>query len=142
MPRLSRGGKNSGFPPWVFVLCNGKGRGSFLGKGDPLFPAFHIPGPRYLAGLTLLLKCKRSAISAETAKHFRVEYPSMGVAQSDQNVITANLLRAGAPLDFSQQAYVILVDPVGNVMMYYTEDQEAEDIMSDLETLLKYSSLG
>lgn len=80
--------------------------------------------------------------SAQTETIFRDEYPSMGITYSDATVLERNLRDAGAELSLQEEDYVILIDPVGNVMMYYTDDQSAEDIMTDLETLLKYSSLG
>lgn len=76
------------------------------------------------------------------ATYFREEFPSMGIAYSDTATVENNMRDAGAQLSLRDQDYVLFIDPVGNVMMYYTEDKSAEDIMSDLETLLKYSSLG
>lgn len=82
------------------------------------------------------------AFDTQTATVFRDEYPSMGITYSDAAVLERNLREAGAELTLDDQDYVILIDPVGNVMMYYTDEHSAEDIMTDLETLLKYSSLG
>lgn len=81
-------------------------------------------------------------LNAETAQLFKADYPSMGVAFSDRTIFEQNLKAAGVPLTLGTESYILFVDPVGNVMMYYTDEQTAEDIMSDLETLLKYSSLG
>tara|TARA_R100001377_G_scaffold56151_2_gene33391 strand:- start:2414 stop:3064 length:651 start_codon:yes stop_codon:yes gene_type:complete len=78
----------------------------------------------------------------QTASTLREEYPSMGITYSDAAILEGNMLKAGAQLSLADQDYVILIDPVGNVMMYYTDEHSAEDIMTDLETLLKYSSLG
>ncbi len=129
--------------PWLMVYVNGKQCDESCDERIHYLQQLHIAlGKNIQRVRRYYLNVSGNPLSADTAEHFRVEYPSMGVAQSDQDVITANLAEAGAMLDFSQQSYVILVDPVGNVMMYYTEEQEAEDIMADLETLLKYSSLG
>lgn len=81
-------------------------------------------------------------MSANTAELFKAEYPSMGIAFSDRTLFDENMKAAGVPLALDSESYIILVDPVGNVMMYYTKEQTAEEIMVDLETLLKYSSLG
>jgi len=81
-------------------------------------------------------------LNIETATRFREDFPSMGIAFSDAITLETNMREAGAQLSLREQDYVLLIDPVGNVMMYYTDEQSAEDIMTDLEKLLKYSSLG
>lgn len=88
------------------------------------------------------LSAASEPINSETALLFRENFPSMGIAYSNATTIENNMRDVGAQLSLGDQDYVILIDPVGNVMMYYTEDKSAEDIMADLETLLKYSSLG
>jgi cytochrome oxidase Cu insertion factor (SCO1/SenC/PrrC family) len=37
---------------------------------------------------------------------------------------------------------VYLVDPLGNLMMYYRPGADPRDIVQDLEKLLKYSHVG
>jgi len=81
-------------------------------------------------------------ISADNAAHFEADFPSMGIAYSDAEQLTRNLQSAGVDLSLETEDYVLFVDPVGNVMMYYTREQTPQEIMSDLEHLLKYSSLG
>ncbi|MDP1931711.1 MAG: hypothetical protein Q8L60_09665 [Gammaproteobacteria bacterium] len=81
-------------------------------------------------------------IGPENAQIFESQFPSMGIAYSEREVLELNMASAGVELSLASQSYIVLVDPVGNVMMYYTDEQTAEDIMADLETLLKYSSLG
>ncbi|MDX1491368.1 MAG: hypothetical protein R3332_08775 [Pseudohongiellaceae bacterium] len=81
-------------------------------------------------------------LSPELSEMFREDYPSMGIAVSDYQRIRRNFGDANIDLQLPDESYVIFIDPVGNVMMYYTEDKTAQDIMSDLETLLRHSSLG
>jgi hypothetical protein len=83
-----------------------------------------------------------NGISEENRIKFRDEYPSMGVAYGNYDNIRQNLALNGASLNPVGEDYVLFVDPVGNVMMFYSADKTAQDIMSDLETLLKHSSLG
>jgi len=66
----------------------------------------------------------------------------MGLAYTEKATLQANLLSSGVTVELESKSYVLLVDPVGNVMMYYTPEHTAEEIMTDLETLLRYSSLG
>lgn len=129
--------------PWLLVYVNGDECADACKERIHYLKQLHIAlGKNTQRVRRYYLNASDNALSSETTELFRTEYPSMGVAQSDKSVLTANLADAGASIDLDTQSYVILVDPVGNVMMYYTEDKEAEDIMSDLETLLKYSSLG
>jgi len=88
------------------------------------------------------LNAAGESLDTETARLFREDFPSMGIAYGDASKLESNMSQVGVNLSLSDQNYVLLIDPVGNVMMYYTEEQSAEEIMADLETLLKYSSLG
>ena len=85
---------------------------------------------------------RERALSAETAAHFRAEFPSMGVAFSQVDLIEQNLKQKGLELDLQADNYIFFVDPVGNVMMYYNSSHSIADIKSDLEKLLRHSSLG
>lgn len=38
--------------------------------------------------------------------------------------------------------YMLLVDPIGNLMMYYTPEHTAKQILKDLKKLLKISNIG
>ncbi|MDR2212349.1 MAG: hypothetical protein LBE21_01825 [Pseudomonadales bacterium] len=40
------------------------------------------------------------------------------------------------------QHYIYVADPVGNVMLYFTPEDTPEDILSDINKLLRQSSLG
>lgn len=88
------------------------------------------------------LNASGRALSEQNQQLFREDYPSMGVAHGDSQKIKQSFLDANAQLNLPDEDYVIFVDPVGNVMMYYSTDKTAQDIMSDLETLLSHSSLG
>ena len=129
--------------PWLLVYVNGGECTEDCKERIHYLQQLHIAlGKNIQRVRRYYVNASGVPLSEEVAELFRNDYPSMGVAQSDKQIMSANLAEAGAMIDLSTQRYVILVDPVGNVMMYYTEDQEPEDIMSDLETLLKYSSLG
>jgi hypothetical protein len=88
------------------------------------------------------LHASDAPIPQETANYFREEFPSMGIAYSNASVIQQRLAEKGVTIDLSTDTYVFFVDPVGNVMMYYDKTHKTEDIKSDLDRLLKYSSLG
>lgn len=78
----------------------------------------------------------------ELRARFRADFPSMGLSFGDSQRIEASLSNAGVPLDLQEDLYLFVVDPVGNVMMYYDSSHGLEDIQEDLERLLEFSSLG
>lgn len=82
------------------------------------------------------------SVDEELATHFRDEFPSMGIVKGDADTIAAALAPRQIDLDPQSQDIVLFVDPVGNVMMYYTDEHEVSEIKEDLERLLRLSSLG
>ena len=45
-------------------------------------------------------------------------------------------------LSMQDAGNVYLVDPLGNLMMYYRRDADPRDVLQDLQRLLKYSHIG
>ena len=88
------------------------------------------------------LAANMSPLSQESRDHFRAEFPSMGVAFADEASVENNLAAKGVELNLSDDNYIFFVDPVGNVMMYYDSTHGIDDIKTDLEKLLRHSSLG
>lgn len=88
------------------------------------------------------LHADTAPIAQQTAAHFRAEYPSMGIAYSSAQQLQQNLATKGVDIDLATDDYVFFVDPVGNVMMYYDGSHTTEDIKTDLDRLLRHSSLG
>lgn len=129
--------------PWLLVFVTGEQCDSACIERVHYLQQLHIAlGKNIQRVRRYYLNAAGEALTTETAAMFREEYPSMGIAYSDASTLEAGLKTAGVDLSVRDQNYVLLIDPVGNVMMYYTDEQSAEDIMTDLETLLKYSSLG
>ncbi len=67
------------------------------------------------------------------------EYPETKHAKADRNTILS-ALRALKPDLSANEVY--LMDPLGNIMMRYTQDQSPKDILSDLKKLFKVSQIG
>jgi len=71
------------------------------------------------------------------------EYPDMTVV-----TVPASLMEAlGADFAVDEASVpdaerIYLVDPLGNLMMYYGPDTDPRDILKDLQKLLKYSQIG
>lgn len=129
--------------PWLMVYVNGGDCDDACESRLHYMQQLHIAlGKNIQRVRRYYVNASGMPLSNEVATHFRQKYESMGIALADKDVLLSNMSEAGVALDLSTQTYILLVDPVGNVMMYYTDEQSAEDIMADLETLLKYSSLG
>jgi cytochrome oxidase Cu insertion factor (SCO1/SenC/PrrC family) len=71
------------------------------------------------------------------------EYPEMDVVllprSTQEEFLAPFLIDAAAP---SAAGRVYLVDPLGNLMMYYNRDADPSGILKDLKRLLKISSVG
>ena len=71
------------------------------------------------------------------------EYPEMDVARlppsAQEALLAPFLIDAAEPLEAGR---VYLVDPLGNLMMYYYPDAEPTGMLKDLRRLLKVSSIG
>jgi len=71
------------------------------------------------------------------------DYPDMDVARvsGKQAAVLAPFFRIDdVPMQGSERVYII--DPLGNLMMYYPPDADARGMLKDLERLLKYSRIG
>jgi len=71
------------------------------------------------------------------------EHKDMAVAllsAANAAVIAPQFQIDEAPVMGAQRVYI--VDPLGNLMMYYLPDADARDMLKDLQKLLKYSKIG
>jgi len=129
--------------PWLMIYVNGANCDASCEERIHYLQQLHIAlGKNIQRVRRYYLNTDMAPFPEQTATYFREEYPSMGLAYTEQETLRQNMLAAGVTLDPATQSYVLLIDPVGNVMMYYTEEHTPEEIMTDLETLLRYSSLG
>ncbi|MHA7878716.1 MAG: hypothetical protein ACX931_02920 [Saccharospirillum sp.] len=69
------------------------------------------------------------------------EYPGMRVVQQPQ-LNLSDAFRAQIPGDSVLQHYIFVVDPLGNIPLYYTPEHDYKDIQSDMKNLLKLSTIG
>ena len=71
------------------------------------------------------------------------EHPGMAVAQvtaGQAEQIAPDFLIDGVPMQGAERVYII--DPLGNLMMYYPPGAEPGGMLKDLQKLLKYSQIG
>lgn len=82
-------------------------------------------------------------LPAATATFMAEQQPDMRVVYANaaelRERLRATVVSGDDPL---AQHYIYVVDPVGNVMLYFTPENTPEEILSDLDTLLDNSSLG
>jgi len=82
--------------------------------------------------------------SEKFMKEVKAFHPDMdivtGSKQQLENVVTQFTLADKVNVGTSNRIYI--VDPIGNLMMYYELDAEASDIAKDLARLLKVSQMG
>lgn len=129
--------------PWLMVYVNGSECEEQCLERLHFLRQLHVAlGKDIQRVRRYYLHASEAPITEANASHFETEFPSMGIAYSNADALTRNLQEAGVDLSLETEDYVLFVDPVGNVMMYYTREQTPQEIMSDLEHLLKYSSLG
>jgi Uncharacterized protein SCO1/SenC/PrrC, involved in biogenesis of respiratory and photosynthetic systems len=79
----------------------------------------------------------------DLAKHLAEEHPGLRQLFADPAAlrgVLAPTARAGE--DPLTNHYIYVADPVGNVMLFFSPDNTPEEILSDLNKLLKLSSLG
>jgi hypothetical protein len=84
-----------------------------------------------------------AAMPESTLATLTRQQPGLRVIHADAAALRQRLARTvptGA--DPVTNHYIYVVDPVGNVMLYFTPDNTPEQILSDLEKLLDQSSLG
>lgn len=69
------------------------------------------------------------------------DYPGLTVVTQRASQYSAEL-RSRIATDFVAQNYIFIVDPLGNVPLYFTPANDYKDQLADLETLLDLSTIG
>jgi hypothetical protein len=84
-----------------------------------------------------------AALPDSTARLLAEQHPGMKVLYAQAAALQA-ALGGTVPADADPlgEHYIYVVDPVGNVMLYFTPANTPEEILSDLDRLLDQSSLG
>jgi hypothetical protein len=67
------------------------------------------------------------------------QYPGLEVHSLEA---VSSQFRQQVPGQFSQQNYVFIVDPLGNIPLYFTPQNSFNDQLDDLKKLLKLSTIG
>lgn len=75
-------------------------------------------------------------------ERIKADYPQLISVKADRYHLKRYLdrnLDANAAMG---ESYIFVVDPIGNIMMYYTPENSGKDILEDLKRLLKVSRIG
>ncbi|MCB1874402.1 MAG: SCO family protein [Chromatiales bacterium] len=80
----------------------------------------------------------------EDAEYFRLQQPDLTRLSVDSERVNDFLSRFSFPEapDAARSGRVFLIDPMGNLMMWYRPDQDPSGLLKDLTRLLKYSQVG
>ena len=76
--------------------------------------------------------------SDELTNHIKQEYPNALNMFGDEKAISSALGESAQ----IRENEIYIMDPVGNVMMRFTQDQSKKDFLKDLKKLLKVSQIG
>ncbi|GGG59225.1 hypothetical protein GCM10011403_15750 [Pseudohongiella nitratireducens] len=129
--------------PWLILYVNNGSCGDSCRERVHLLRQMHVTLNKNMPRVRrYYVQSNMNAVDEALATHFREEFPSMGIVQGEADKIAAALAPRQINLDPDVQDIVFFVDPVGNVMMYYTDEHEVADIKEDLVRLLRLSSLG
>lgn len=80
------------------------------------------------------------SLDEETRLFFEHDYPRVTVLQSDADAVTNLFADLKKPVDPFADGVTFLLDPYGLAMMYYTPEQDYQQITKDMKILLKMSS--
>lgn len=70
------------------------------------------------------------------------QQPDLQILQADPAILLPQIAPLAADRDPVSENFIYVADPVGNIMLYFTPENGAEDIYKDLGKLLDQSSLG
>jgi hypothetical protein len=93
--------------------------------------------------LQRLMFWKTDGVDAAQQAELQEHFPGQGLIRltEAESVALAAVFRLDEQDPFIARR-IYLVDPLGNLMMYYDVDDEPRGIVKDLQRLLKYSGLG
>jgi cytochrome oxidase Cu insertion factor (SCO1/SenC/PrrC family) len=77
----------------------------------------------------------------QTIQPFLKDYSGLAIFETSPQQLEAWAAKITAQQLLSDH-YIVIADPLGNVMLYYTPDKDPRDILEDLNKLLKYSTIG
>lgn len=77
-----------------------------------------------------------------TSLELAQRYPQMQTLTADSARISQMIEKTWAEQRETEHAYTLVVDPMGNIMMYYDRQNTGKQLLEDLKRLLKVSRIG
>lgn len=99
----------------------------------------HVRLGKYTHRLERFLVATEGGLAAEFHESLKTDHPYLKVVQADKDELIQWLAQTNSPWQ-PGQGKVILVDPEGMAMMVYDTSQTGNDMIEDLDHLLKYSA--
>lgn len=69
------------------------------------------------------------------------DYPGMAVVEQSGSAYS-EAFRSRIPAQFERDNYIFVVDPLGNVPLYFTPENDYKDQLTDIKKMLKLSTIG
>lgn len=128
--------------PWAIVYMHNGACDAACGERVHLLRQMHVALGKHQERVSrYYVDISGGSIPEDTLEHLQYEFPGMVIAYTEAGKVEQNLAGQGADVAV-RSGLILFVDPVGNVMMHYDDSHTIEEIKSDLDRLLKYSSLG
>lgn len=89
------------------------------------------------------VQTETAPLTPATTTYIQQEQADMRILRADDATLRAALQRTLPPGDDALAGhYIYVMDPVGNIMLYFTPANDAEQMLDDIDQLLDHSSLG
>lgn len=79
-------------------------------------------------------------LAKETETFFK-DYPGLTISQTSADALNS-WSKSFSGSQLLNEHYIVIADPLGNVMLYYTPEKDPRKILDDINKLLKYSTIG
>ena len=83
-----------------------------------------------------------TSLPQSTLATLREQQPDLQILQADPVTVLPHLRPSANGRDPVGENFIYVADPVGNIMLYFTPENSAEDIYKDVGKLLDQTSLG
>jgi len=128
---------------WTLIVfgensCESKGCQDMLHKARQVNLALGREAGRVVRGYINI----GGELEASAAASFKTSYPRLHLSHTDHLNLEVFLDKVVGSSEVLAQSYIFVSDPLGNVMMYYTPENQGGDLLDDLKKLLKVSNIG
>jgi len=81
-------------------------------------------------------------LDAAVVQAFQISHPRLHLSYTNHMRLEVFLDKELDASQVTSGSFVFVADPLGNVMMYYTQENPGGDMLNDLKKLLKVSNIG